>query len=349
LDFEQIWGVTMRVEEIARLLGGELQGEGGREIRNVASLESVGAEELTFAEGERALRLAASSRAGCILVAQGVSVQGQTTIAVPHPKLALIRVAEVLRPPTPPVPGVHPTAVIASDAQLAPDVSVGPYVVIEPGVSVGQGTRLEAGVFLGENVHVGAQCVLYPRVTVYPGARIGNRVILHAGVVVGSDGFGYVLAEGRYHKFPQLGQVVIEDDVEIGSNSTVDRGSLGVTLIGQGTKIDNLVQIAHNVTIGRHCVIAAEVGISGSVEVGDYVVMGGQVGIGDHARVEDGAVLGGGAAILPGKIVRQGETVWGSPARPLAEFKRMYAHLSRLPSLAQKVKTLSERVLKQGE
>jgi UDP-3-O-[3-hydroxymyristoyl] glucosamine N-acyltransferase len=169
-------------------------------------------------------------------------------------------------------------------------------------------------------------------------------VILHAGVVIGSDGFGYVLAEGRYHKFPQLGHVVIEDEVEIGSNSTVDRGSLGVTVIGQGTKIDNLVQIAHNVRIGRHCVIAAEVGISGSVEVGDYVVMGGQVGIGDHARIEERAVLGGGAAILPGKIVRQGETVWGSPARPLAEFKRMYAHLSRLPELAQKVKDISARL-----
>jgi UDP-3-O-[3-hydroxymyristoyl] glucosamine N-acyltransferase len=204
-------------------------------------------------------------------------------------------------------------------------------------------------VFLGEGAQVGAQCVLYPRVTVYPGARIGNRVILHAGVVVGSDGFGYVLAEGRQHKFPQVGQVIIEDDVEIGANTTLDRGSLGMTVVGQGTKIDNLVQIAHNVKIGRHCVIAAEVGISGSVEVGDYVVMGGQVGIGDHARVEERAVLGGGAAILPGKIVRKGETVWGSPARPLAEFKRMYAHLSNLPNLAQKVKAISERVLKRGE
>jgi UDP-3-O-[3-hydroxymyristoyl] glucosamine N-acyltransferase len=334
----------MRVEEIARLLGGELHGEGGREIRNVASLENAEAGDLTFAEGERALRLAASSRAGCILVAEGVSVQGQTIIAVAHPKFAFIRAAGALCPPGAVAGGIHPTAVIASDAQLASDVSVGPYVVIERGVQVEAGTRLGPGVFLGENVHVGVECVLYPRVTVYPGARLGNRVILHAGVVIGSDGFGYVLAEGRYHKFPQLGHVVIEDEVEIGSNSTVDRGSLGVTVIGQGTKIDNLVQIAHNVRIGRHCVIAAEVGISGSVEVGDYVVMGGQVGIGDHARIEERAVLGGGAAILPGKIVRQGETVWGSPARPLAEFKRMYAHLSRLPELAQKVKDISARL-----
>ncbi|MGD0923217.1 MAG: UDP-3-O-(3-hydroxymyristoyl)glucosamine N-acyltransferase [Terriglobia bacterium] len=338
----------MRVEEIVRLLGGRLQGERDREIRGVAGLESAEADELTFAEGERALAAAARSRAGCILVAEGTSVEGQTTLAVAHPKLAFIRVAEALRPSVSPVAGIHPTAVIASDAQLAPDVSIGPYVVIEPGVSVGQGTRLGAGVFLGEGVQVGAQCVLHPRVTLYPHARLGNRVILHAGVVVGSDGFGYVLAEGRQHKFPQLGQVIIEDDVEVGANTTLDRGSLGATVVGQGTKIDNLVQVAHNVRIGRHCVIAAEVGISGSVEVGDYVVMGGQVGIGDHARVEDGAVLGGGAAILPGKIVRKGETVWGSPARPLAEFKRMYAHLSRLPSLAQKVKEISARLSGRG-
>jgi UDP-3-O-[3-hydroxymyristoyl] glucosamine N-acyltransferase len=181
-------------------------------------------------------------------------------------------------------------------------------------------------------------------VTLYPGAQIGNRVILHAGVVVGSDGFGYVFAEGCHQKFPQLGQVIIEDDVEIGSNSTVDRGSLGTTQIGQGTKIDNLVQIAHNVKIGRHCVIAAQTGISGSCEIGDYVVMGGQVGMGDHARVEDRAVLGGGAGILPGKIVRKGETVWGRPARPLAEFKRMYAQFARLPRLAEKVKELSQKL-----
>ena len=339
----------MRVEEIARLLGGRLQGDGNREIRDVAGLESAGADELTFAEGERALALARGSRAGCILVAEGVSVEGQTTIAVAHPKFAFIRAAEALRPPVAAAAGIHPTAVIALEAQLAPDVNVGPYVVIERGVMVGQGTRLGAGVFLGEGAQVGAQCVLHPRVTVYPGARIGNRVILHAGVVVGSDGFGYVFAEGCHHKFPQVGQVIIEDDVEIGANTTLDRGSLGATVVGQGTKIDNLVQIAHNVTIGRHCVIAAEVGISGSVEVGDYVVMGGQVGIGDHARIEERAVLGGGAAILPGKIVRKGETVWGSPARPLAEFKRMYAHLSNLPNLAQKVKAISERVLKRGE
>lgn len=338
----------MTVQEIAHLVQGSLTGEGAREIRGVAGLANAGPEDLTFAEGERALAQAAASGAGCILVPIDTKVEGRTTIAVAQPKLSLVRAAEALCPRSVPMPGVHPTAVIAPGARLAADVSVGPYAVIESGVSVGAGTCLGAGVFLGEGSQVGAGCVLYPRVTVYAGAKIGDRVILHSGVVIGSDGFGYVFAEGRYEKFPQLGQVVLEDDVEIGANSTVDRGSLGVTVVGQGTKVDNLVQIAHNVKVGRHCVIAAQTGISGSCEIGDYVVMGGQVGMGDHARVEDHAVLGGGAGILPGKIIRKGETVWGRPARPLAEFKRLYAHFANLPSLAQKVKEISAQVLKRG-
>jgi UDP-3-O-[3-hydroxymyristoyl] glucosamine N-acyltransferase len=334
----------MRVSEIAGIVGGKSQGDSGLEIRGVAGLEAAGPDELTYAVGTRAVALAAGCRAGCILVAEGVSLPGHTTIAVPNPKLSFIRAAAALHPVAPFPPGIHPTAVVAPDARLAPEVSVGAYTVIEGGVSVGAGSRLGPGVVLGAGVQVGAQCVLHSRVTVYPGARIGDRVILHAGVVVGSDGFGYVFGEGRHNKFPQIGQVVIEDDVEIGSNTTVDRGSLGTTVIGQGTKIDNLVQIAHNVKLGRHCVIAAQTGISGSVEIGDFVVMGGQVGIGDHVRIEDRVVIGGQAGILPGKILRRGCTVWGTPARPLEEFTRMYANLSNLPNLAERVKELSRKL-----
>jgi UDP-3-O-[3-hydroxymyristoyl] glucosamine N-acyltransferase len=333
----------MKVSELAEILGGKLQGDGARDIRGVAGLEMAGPADLTYAEGARAIEWTAGCRAGCILVLDGVSLAGQTTIAVPNPKLGLIQAAAELCPPAPFPPGIHPTAVVASDACLAGDVSVGPHTVIESGVSVGAGSRLGPGVVLCAGVQVGAECVLHPRVTIYPGARIGDRVTLHAGVVVGSDGFGYVFAEGRHHKFPQLGQVVIEDDVEIGSNTTVDRGSLGTTVIGQGTKIDNLVQIAHNVKVGRHCVIAAQTGISGSVEIGDFVVMGGQVGIGDHARIEDHVVIGGQAGILPGKLLRKGCAVWGTPARSLREFNRLYAHLSNLPNLARRVKELSRK------
>jgi len=337
----------MRVSEIAQLLGATLHGHAEREIRGVAALESASPDELAFAEGERALVRAAASRAGCILVGKDApstvtgKLASKTTLAVSHPKLAFIRAAEALRPAARPAPGMHPTAVIGPEVRLAAGVSVGAYVVMERGVTVGVGTRLGAGVVLGEGVVVGAECVLHPRVVVYPQARIGNRVVLHAGAVIGSDGFGYVLAEGRYHKFPQLGQVIIEDDVEVGSNTTVDRGSLGTTVIGEGTKIDNLVQVAHNVKIGRHSVIAAQTGISGSAEIGNYVVLGGQVGIGEKARIEDQAAIGGQAGILPGKVVRKGSTVWGTPARPLEEFKKIFAHLSGLPGLARRVEKLS--------
>ena len=333
----------MNVSEIARLLGTEVQGDASREIRGVAALENAGPHDLTFAEGERGTARAAQSRAGCILVSPGVHLEGQTTLAVANPKLAFIRAAGALCPAPPAVPGIHTTAVIASDARLAPDVSVGPYVVVESGATVGPGTSLGAGVFLGRGVDVGAACILHPRVTVYPGAKIGDRVVLHAGVVIGGDGFGYVFAEGRHHKFPQFGQVVIGNDVEIGCNTTVDRGSLATTVIGEGTKIDNLVQVAHNVRIGRHCVIAAQTGISGSVEIGEYVVLGGQVGVADHVRLEDQVVAGAQAGIPTGKIIRKGTTVWGTPARPLAEFKKMYAHMSNLPALARRVKELSHR------
>jgi UDP-3-O-[3-hydroxymyristoyl] glucosamine N-acyltransferase len=336
----------MKVSEISDLLKGTLTGDSAYEIISVAAVSTAGPADLAYVEGPRALDSAATSRAGCLLVPEGILLPGRITIAVRHPKLALIRAAEALHPATPPPPGEHPTAVVAADARLAKGCSVGPNVVIEAGVTVGTGTALGAGVFLGQGVVVGKHCVFHPRVTVYPGAQIGDRVVLHSGVVIGSDGFGYVFAEGRHIKFPQLGKIEIEDDVEIGANTTLDRGSLGSTVIGQGTKIDNLVQIAHNVKIGRHCVIASQVGISGSSEVGDYVVMAGQVGVGDHAYIQDRAVVGGQAGVLPGKIVRRGSVVWGTPCRPMSEFKKTVARLARLDALSEKVKLLGQQMEK---
>jgi len=330
----------MKVEEIARLLGGKLKGDGAREILGVAGLENAGAADLTFAEGDRALVRAAQSSAGCILVAEGSAVSGRTTIAVKHPKLAVIHAAAALLPKAPMTPGIHPTAVVSSSARLARDVAVGAHAVIEDEVTVGERTSVGAGVFLGRGVALGADCILRPRVCVYS-AQIGDRVAIHSGAVIGSDGFGYVFADGRHHKFPQIGQVIIEDDVEIGSNTTIDRGALGNTVIGQDSKIDNLVQIAHNVRVGRHCVIAAQTGIAGSSEIGDYVVMGGQVGVGNGVRIEDRAVIGAQAGIPTGKKVRAGLTMWGTPARPLSEFKETYAALTNLPKLVKKVKELS--------
>lgn len=337
----------MKTLELASLLGGVLRGDGERELRDVAALAHAGPADLTYLEGGKYLEMARAARAACILVPRDCPLPDQTTIEVANPKLAFVRAADLLCPPRPAQPGVHPTAVVAPDVLVPEDVIVSPYVVIEPGVTLGQGTYLGAGVWLGEGAHLGARCVLYPRVSIYPGARVGDRVILHSGVVIGADGFGYVFAEGRYEKFPQRGAVVIEDDVEIGSNSTVDRGSLGVTVVGQGSKIDNLVQIAHNVKIGRHCVIAAQTGISGSAELGDYVVIGGQAGIADHIKIEEGAMIGGQAGIF--RTVRKGTKVWGTPARPLDEFKKTYAELARLPSLARKVKEISRQLSAEGK
>lgn len=331
----------MRVDEIARLVGGRVEGDAGREIHAVASLETAAEDDLSFAEGGRGLKRAADSRAGCVLIQQGEVIAGQTAIAVAHPKMAFIRAAAALCPAPIATPGIHPTASLAADVRLGNDVTIGPYAVVERGASVGDQSWLGAGVFLGANVSLGAGCLLHPRVTVYAGVQMGNRVVVHAGAVLGSEGFGYVFADGRYHKFPQLGQLIIEDDVEIGSNSTIDRGSLGTTVIGEGAKIDSLVQIAHNVEIGRHTVIAAQTGISGSSIIGDYVVMGGQVGVGDHALIGEGVILGGQAGVLPKKAVPKRYTMWGTPARPLTEVKKLHAYLSRLPELARKVKELS--------
>jgi UDP-3-O-[3-hydroxymyristoyl] glucosamine N-acyltransferase len=334
----------MHTQEMARLVHGTLDGDPEREIVRITALDSAGPSDLSFAEGDRALAQAASSQAGCILIPEGAEVPGHTTITVKHVRLALARLAEALHPRAAPPPGIHPSAVVAPDVALGDAVSVGPQAVIEAGVTIGASTQIGAGSVIGRGVAIGRSCIVYPRVTIYPGARLGDRVIVHSGAVLGGDGFGYIFAEGRYQKFPQLGDLLIEDDVEIGCNTTIDRGSLGTTVIGQGTKIDNLCQIAHNVRIGRHCVIAALTGIAGSTDVGDYVVMAGGVGISDHARIEDLVVLAGNAVVGAGKVIRKGTTVWGIPARPIAEVKKQMAHLARLPELAEKVKQLSKRL-----
>jgi UDP-3-O-[3-hydroxymyristoyl] glucosamine N-acyltransferase len=239
--------------------------------------------------------------------------------------------------------------VIAPSARLAPGAAVGPYAVIEEDVQVGAGTEIGAFCYVGRGARLGEACRLYPRVTLYAGARLANRVILHSGAVIGSDGFGYVVEGGKRWKFPQVGEVEIHDDVEIGANATIDRGSLDTTHIGAGTKLDNLVHIAHNVSIGENAVIAAQTGISGSSIVGKNVACGGQVGIADHCEIEDDAVIGAQAGIPSGKIVRRSQIVWGTPARPLDKFKRQYAWFSRLPELAERIKTLEVRTHKKGE
>jgi UDP-3-O-[3-hydroxymyristoyl] glucosamine N-acyltransferase len=280
------------------------------------------------------MKEALASRAGCLLAPAGLPLPGKTVLRVRNPRYAMARAIAVLHPAQPAPRGIHFTAQIGEGAVIGEDVTVGAFAVIGESCRVGARTTVGAACVLGARSEIGEDCLLHPRVTLYPHSRIGARVILHSGAVIGGDGFGYAYEGGQYHKFPQIGSVEIADDVEVGANTTIDRGALGPTRIGRGTKIDNLVQVGHNVQIGENCAIASQVGISGSVTIGDHVVIAGQVGIGDHARIESGVVLGGQCGILPHKIVkagdRPGEPLWGTPARPLREYLKQQAEMARL-------------------
>jgi UDP-3-O-[3-hydroxymyristoyl] glucosamine N-acyltransferase len=264
-------------------------------------------------------------------------------IEVKKPKLAFALIAEILHPPKQRAPEIHSSSVIAPSAKVGDQVFIGAFVCIGENSNVGDGTQIRAGAKVGDNVSVGNDCVIHPNVFLEDGVTIGNRVILHAGVVIGADGFGYVRDEHSHHKFPQIGTVIIEDDVELGANTCVDRAALGRTRIGRGTKIDNMVHVGHNCDIGERVVIAAQTGISGSVTIEDDCIIGGQVGFGDHIRVQSGAIIGSKAGILPGKIVRPG-VWWGIPIQPLEEYKRLNAHVSRLPQVREDLKELNKRV-----
>ncbi|HKC63329.1 MAG TPA: UDP-3-O-(3-hydroxymyristoyl)glucosamine N-acyltransferase [Pyrinomonadaceae bacterium] len=337
------------VEELAERVRGRVRGDGSILIKGIASVESAGTGEIAFVEDSKMLESARASRASCLIVPEGSQVEAACLIEAKHPKLAFALIAELLHPAKRRKPMIHPTAAIAENANLDLTVSIGAWVEIGERSSVGAGTEIHAGAIIGEEVSIGRDCVIHPNVVLYDNVTLGDRVILHAGVVVGADGFGYVPDEQNFrHKFPQIGTVVIEDDVEIGACTCIDRGALGSTRIGRATKIDNLVQIAHNVDIGERVVIAAQTGISGSTVIEDDVVIGGQVGFGDHARVQSGAIIGSKAGILPGKIVRPG-VWWGIPVQPLSEYKRINAHINRLPQMREEIKELREAIKKLQE
>ncbi|MEQ1646837.1 MAG: UDP-3-O-(3-hydroxymyristoyl)glucosamine N-acyltransferase, partial [Pyrinomonadaceae bacterium] len=261
-------------------------------------------------------------------------------IKVHNPKLAFALLAARIHPPDPYPPMIHSSALVRDSASVSDGAFIGPFVCIDENSKIGYGTQIRAGSVIGKNVSIGNNCVIHFNVVIEDGSTIGDNVILHSGVVIGADGFGYVRdGMGEYHQFPQIGKVIIEDQVEIGANSCIDRGSLGETRIGEGTKIDNLVQIAHNVQIGKRVVIAAQTGISGSTVIEDGCVIGGQVGMGDHALVKSGAIIGSQAGVLPGKTVRPG-VWWGTPVQPLDEYKRQNAHVKGLERLKNEVKEL---------
>lgn len=333
----------LTASELAARVGGRIVGDGSVAIQSVADLERASEGEIAYVEDEKVFDLAKKSRASCLIVPLGAAIDSACRIEVAKPKLAFALIAEALHPPKRLEPSIHPTAVIVESADVALTASIGPQVCIGEHSRVGVGTQILAGASIGDSVAIGSDCVIHPNVVVYDNVTIGNRVILHAGVVIGADGFGYVRDEHSHHKFPQIGTVVIEDDVELGANTCVDRAALGRTRIGRGTKIDNLVHVGHNCDIGERVVIAGQTGISGSVTIEDDCIIGGQVGFGDHIRVQSGAVIGSKAGILPGKIVRPG-VWWGIPIQPLDEYKRLNAHISRLPHMRKELKELTERV-----
>jgi len=337
----------LRVRELAEWLAATFEGDGEKELTGVAALETAGSTELAFVGSRKAAQQAHLSAAGCLIVPQDFpNPGGRTLIRTAEPRTAFARAVARFHPPPPLVPGVHPSAVIHPSAEIAEEVEIGPLAVVGEGSRIGAHCRIGAGCVIGKRVSIGEGSLLYANVTVYDDVDIGRRVILHSGCVIGADGFGFVMAGDHYEKFPQIGRVVIEDDVEIGANSCVDRAALGVTRIGQGTKLDNLVHVAHNCRIGRHVVVAAQTGFSGGVTVEDYAVIGGQVGIGDKARIETRAVLGSGCGVLSSKIVRRGQVVWGTPARPLKEYLEQLANLARLPAMRRQIAELRARLEK---
>jgi UDP-3-O-[3-hydroxymyristoyl] glucosamine N-acyltransferase len=331
------------VSELAAHVGGRVSGDPSIQIERVGSLESAGDGEIAYVEDQKFFEIAGTSKASCVIVPTGAALNIACQIEVSKPKLAFALIAEILHPPKQRQPEIHESAVIAGSANIAQGVFIGAFVCIGEDSAIGSGTQIRAGAKIGDGVTIGDDCVIHPNVFLEDGVTIGSRVILHAGVVIGTDGFGYVRGDMGYHKFPQIGTVVIEDDVELGANTTVDRGALGRTRIGKGTKLDNMVHVGHNCDIGERVVIAAQTGISGSVIIEDDCVIGGQVGFGDHIRVQSGAVIGSKAGVLPGKIVRPG-VWWGIPIQPLDEYKRLNAHLSRVPHIREELKSLQARV-----
>lgn len=322
------------LEEIAKLVGGRVVGDAASAVSGIAQPSTATPEDIIFVEDAKHLPDALQSKAGAVIAGEfAASETSKPLIIVKQPKLAFARAATLVAPVRRHEPGVHSTAVLHHSVKLGKLVAIQPHVVLTEGVVVGDRTRIGPGTAVGQDVHIGSNCNIAANVTIYPGTTIGDRVIIHSGAVLGGDGFGFVRDQetGAYEKFPQAGTLEIGDDVEIGCNATIDRGALGATVIGSGTKLDNMVHIAHNCQIGRNVVIAAQTGISGSCVVEDNAIIAGQVGIADHCRIEEGVILGAQCGVPTSKVIRgKGELFWGTPARPIKGYLKELAVLARL-------------------
>ena len=330
------------LKEIAELVGGKVRGDESIEIEGVSGIEEAKKGEIAFISDKRHLPLLDTTQASAVIVSREVKEAKVPLIQVENPYLAFAEVMRILVPYEKPAQGVHPSAIVSEGVDLGKGVSIGAHSVLEEGVRIGDNTIIYPLVYIGKGSRIGRDCIIYPQVMIREGVEIANRVIIHSGAVIGSDGFGYIPHEGRHHKVPQIGKVVIEDDVEIGASVTIDRATLGKTWIKRGVKIDNLVQIAHNVVIGEDSIIVAQVGISGSTEIGKGVTLAGQVGVVGHIKIGEGAIVGAQAGVT--KSVPPKTIVSGYPARPHAQAKRIEASVLRLPELHRLVRELKRRI-----
>ncbi len=335
-------GNEFRLSELAVRVGAGLSGEGDAVVTGIAPIEEAGPGQVTFLGNPKYNRFARDSKATAIIAKNRVEGAQASFLLTENPYFTFACVVELFHPPVRPAAGVSPKASIHPGARVGNDVSVAPFVVISEGAVIGDRTSLYPGVIIGQGVSVGEDCLFYPNVVLYHGVRVGARVILHAGCVIGSDGFGFAPSREGYRKIPQVGTVEIGDDVEIGANTTVDRAALGVTRILRGTKLDNLVQVGHNVVIGADTVIAAQAGISGSCKIGNRVMIGGQAGLAGHLEIEDGIMLGAKCGVPDTLRASEGRVWSGIPVMPHSTWLRMSMLLPKLPDLFRRVKRLEE-------
>jgi len=328
--------------DIAKLLGGEVVGNGSMVLQGFAPADRAQPGDLTFAENEGYFTRAEHSAASAILVDGLFASSRKTLIRVPNARIAFAKVLPVFFPEPVLPAGIHPSAILAATAEVDPTAHIGPYCVVGDGVRIGPRAVLQGSNHIGANCQLGEDVTLFPNVTLYPNTEIGKRVRIHSGTVVGSDGFGYVLDNGIHRKVPQIGNVIICDDVEIGANVTIDRGALGPTVIGKGTKIDNLVQIAHNVTMGEHCIIVSQAGIAGSTKLGSYVILGGQVGLAGHLKIGNRVSVAAQSGVM--NNIPDGEKWIWTPAQPDRQAKRQMIALQQLPELFRRVKALEKQL-----